>query len=181
MVVNNGLGLGFSVIGNVIGLSDFLEYSMTFISPLILTFLGGFMYFRLTRLGKRDNHQADPITLKVKKNIVGIFLLGILTGLPPCPFEFAVYVQALEYGSKFFVFGFFYVFWFSVGTVLGLFILAAFSKSIGRLQALNEKRDIVERVIAILLLCFGILSFTLAVFQINFFPQWPPPPPVEEI
>ena len=123
MTVNNLIGLGFASIGNILSLVPFLDNIVAFFSPVMSITVGSILYYKLVRRGEGDNHSFSPVALKVRKNMVAVYLLGILTGLPPCPFELAIYFQALTAGGLFFLNGLWTTLSFSLGTVAGLFML----------------------------------------------------------
>ncbi|MHA1371105.1 MAG: urease accessory protein UreH domain-containing protein [Promethearchaeota archaeon] len=176
--INNLIGIGFSALGNIFAKIPYFGDSIQFISPILTIFLGLYFFYKLYRLGKGDHHDATPISLHVKKKIFAIFLLGLLTGLPPCPFELTVYIQAMSASSGHIIYGFLHVFWFSIGTILGLFILAGLSRSLKKLKILREHgRTILEKVIAISVVIFGVVSLIMAIMNVSFFPLYTATPP----
>ncbi|MBN2152698.1 MAG: sulfite exporter TauE/SafE family protein, partial [Candidatus Lokiarchaeota archaeon] len=115
--VNAAMGFGFSVLGTIFGwVLPWIQGYEPFLSSAVAIVIGSVLYYRLVRYRKGDDHQASPVALKVRKNLVGTFLLGILTGIPPCPFELSVYFQAAAAAALGLANGVIFVFWFAVGT-----------------------------------------------------------------
>jgi ABC-type nickel/cobalt efflux system permease component RcnA len=170
--VNNVIGLGFSTLGSLFSwmLPVIQEYEH-FLAPVVSIIIGFVLYYRLAKFRKGDNHVATPVALKIKKNLFGTFLLGILTGIPPCPFELAVYIQAFGASGGYLINGVIHVFWFSVGTIVGMIFLTMVVTSFKRLDLFKEKsKDILQKTSLWILIGFGFGSFVLALFGISLFP-----------
>lgn len=128
------------------------------------------------------------------------FLLGVLAGIPPCVFELAIYTQALTFSASSGILnGIFVVFFFGIGTWIGLFPLAAFGliapaaknylnrkKTEGLSRASeteseNKKNNgnlsKIELISALSLIILGVIFLVLAIMQINIF-TWPEVPSV---
>ena len=173
MAVNNLIGIGFALLGNIFSVVPILGLFTDYLSPIASITLGIILYIRLVGYGKGDEHFAPPVTLKVKKNLLGVFFLGILTAIPPCPFEIAIYLQALSASGngKFLLNGILHVFWFSIGTIVGLFILTLFIRSVKKLEILKKRsRDLIQKIALIILIVFGIISLIFVIFDIHLFP-----------
>ncbi|MBD3352438.1 MAG: hypothetical protein GF364_13200, partial [Candidatus Lokiarchaeota archaeon] len=121
--------------------------------------------------------------------------LGLLAGIPPCVFEVAIYSQAVTFSaSSGIINGIMVVFFFGIGTWIGLFPLAAFGL-IGPLarNKFNKKDSIradenssswletsaskIELISAIFLIALGVIFLVLAILKINIF-TWPEVPPI---
>ncbi|MHA1680802.1 MAG: sulfite exporter TauE/SafE family protein [Promethearchaeota archaeon] len=175
LTINNLFGLLFSIVGGFISLNEAVDQFIEYLSPIATTVMGVILLYRLIKMGKYDEHYAIPETFKLKKKKRLIYLLGIFTGLPPCPFEFAIYFEAIKAASGYFITGIIYVFWFSVGTVIGLFILAMLLRSLRTLNLMKDKqRDTMQKIISLLLIIFGILNLFLAINGISLYPEPPP-------
>jgi ABC-type antimicrobial peptide transport system permease subunit len=62
-------------------------------------------------------------------------LLGVLAGLPPFIFENSIYLQAINYSAMYgWINGFLAVFFFGIGTWVGLFPLGLFGTMSGRIN-----------------------------------------------
>ncbi|MHA1340270.1 MAG: sulfite exporter TauE/SafE family protein [Promethearchaeota archaeon] len=155
------------------------------------------------------SQQSFEITEEFQKN-KGIFktktalFLGILAGVPPCVFEFAVYSQALAFSASSGVInGIATVFFFGIGTWIGLFPLAVFGLigPFARNQLVkrgflinnqnNNRNELdnssntnenklkikpwIEYLSAFSLIALGILFLILSILQINVF-KWPEVP-----
>nr|MDO8113548.1 sulfite exporter TauE/SafE family protein [Candidatus Sigynarchaeota archaeon] len=177
LTINNVLGFGFSAIGSFVGLIPVFQQFARYIWPIFSITLGIVLYIRLVKYRVRDNHIASPITLKVRKNLLGVYFLGILTGLPPCPFEIGAYINALEGASVILWNGVYYVISFSIGTVIGLLILTLIVTSFKKLDIFKEKsKDVMQSISCWILIGFGALSLVLSMFGLTLFPA---PPPIE--
>jgi sulfite exporter TauE/SafE len=129
------------------------------------------------------------------------FILGMVAGIPPCVFEMAIYTQALTFSASSGVInGIAVVFFFGIGTWIGLFPLAAFglvgpvarnylnkrnidhqgerdSEVLQQVKKGNGTLSKVEIISAFMLIGLGIVFLLLAIAGINIF-TWPEVPPV---
>jgi ABC-type nickel/cobalt efflux system permease component RcnA len=179
-VTNAALGSGFSFLGSLFGwiLPWLQSYEPLFSSGVAIA-IGAILYYRLVRYRKGDNHIASPISLKVRKNLVGTFVLGILTGLPPCPFELSVYFQAAGASALGFANGIIFVFWFAVGTISGMIFLTIVVTSFRKLDIFKERnKDVIQKIALWILIGFGLATLVLAMFGIRLY-QIPISLPVE--
>ncbi|MBD3188631.1 hypothetical protein GF325_17515 [Candidatus Bathyarchaeota archaeon] len=177
--INNFFGFIFSLAGTALSLNENVELLLKYISPIVTIILGIVLLYRLIAFGKQDDHYAIPETFKVKKKKLPIFLLGVITGLPPCPFELAIYIEAFRASTGYFFNGIAYVFLFSIGTVIGLFILALVLRSMRLLDFMKgNRRDVIQKFISSLLIVFGVINLLLTIAGISLFPE---PPPIEEL
>ncbi len=93
------------------------------------------------------------------------YLFGILAGFAPCIFELIIYSQCLTYSlSGFFVDGIFLVFYFSLGTFVGLFPLALAKH--GTSQMLKAKEPKTNRIL--LSMIFIIIAFNAVIMILSF-------------
>ncbi len=110
------------------------------------------------------------------------FFLGILAGLPPCVFETYIYLQAISFSaSSGFINGVAVVFFFNIGSLLGLIPLSMFGiiGSYARKRLELKKEDdkisrfqtisIIELVSSIILVIIGMVLLILALLGINVF------------
>lgn len=177
--VDNLIGAGFSAIGSFVGLIPILQNFVLYSWPIFSISLGIFLYIRLRKYRNVDDHVASPITLKIamKKKMFAFFLLGLITGLPPCPFELGAYISALGVSSTGFLNGVYYVLFFSIGTIIGLFVLTIIVTSFKKLEIFKQKnKDIMQSIACWILIGFGALVLVLAIFNIQLYPIPPSPP-----
>ncbi len=179
-VTNTALGSGFTLIGFLFGILPWFQYYEPYISSGVAITIGALLYYRLVKYRKGDNHLTNPVQLKVRKNLIGTFLLGILTGLPPCPFELSVYIQAASASGYFYANGLIFIFWFAVGTVVGMIFLTLVVTSFRKLDIFKERNvDVLQKISLWILVAFGVVRLLLALFQIPLYTIPIPPLPVE--
>ncbi|HME56536.1 MAG TPA: sulfite exporter TauE/SafE family protein [Candidatus Lokiarchaeia archaeon] len=179
--MDNIFGVAFSAIGLVAGLIQWIKTFVLYSWPIFSIALGMFLYIRLRKFRNVDDHLASPITLKIamKKNMLAFFLLGLITGLPPCPFELGAYISALGVSSTAGILsGISYVMFFSIGTIMGLFVLTIVVTSFKKLVIFKERnKDIVQSIACWILIGFGVLVLVLSFFGIYLYPNVYPAPP----
>ncbi len=171
-VVNGTMGLGFSIVGTLFGaILPWIQGAEPYFSSAVAIAFGSILYYRLVRYRKGDSHLANPITLKVRKNLVGAFLLGIITGFPPCPFELSVYFQAASASALQFGNGIIFVFWFAIGTIAGMLFLTMVVTTFRKLDIFKERnKDIIQKIALWILIGFGVATLVLALFGIRLYP-----------
>ena len=171
--INNLIGIAFSALGLFVGFIPILKTLVVYSWPIFSIGLGIFLYIRLLRFRSCDDHLASPIALKIamKKKMFAFFLLGIVTGLPPCPFELGAYVSALGVSSTGIMNGISYVFFFSIGTVIGLFVLTSIVTSFKKLEIFKQRnKDIMQTIACWILIGFGALVLLLSFFGVYMYP-----------
>ena len=141
------IGAILSYISSIIGLTVFENlnpYIINALSGLTLIFSGLIMIYQIKK--KRYWPHSEQLqelienlpTLRSRKRTS--FLLGILAGIPPCIFEIAIYVHAsilsIEYGWGN---GVWTVFFFGIGTWLGLIPLALLGTMSGKVSRFFQK------------------------------------------
>ncbi len=185
------------------GLNEYVTNGLGAISIIIS---GIIMLFQNKSFRLKPHHQQGNEISESFKESNGhfrkktAFLLGVLAGIPPCVFELAIYTQAITFSASSGVLnGIFVVFFFGIGTWIGLFPLATFGLiAPAAKNYLSRKRDVeatetaenkmlirknksslskIEVISAILLIILGIIFLILAILQINIF-TWPEVPTV---
>jgi sulfite exporter TauE/SafE len=101
------------------------------------------------------------------------FLLGLLAGYPPCIFELFIYSQCFTWSLSYgFGQGILTVFYFSLGTFIGLFLLAlakqGTSKLLGDLTE-SSKRDKLYYLMLLIIIIFNIIIMILSFFRIDIY------------
>ncbi len=103
------------------------------------------------------------------------YLFGILAGFAPCIFELMIFTQCLQYslrGGFGFIDGIFTVFYFSLGTFIGLFPLALAKHGTAQIiHAKDSKRNWILIMMIIIIILFNSLVMILSILGIHVFPQ----------
>ena len=102
------------------------------------------------------------------------YLFGILAGFAPCIFEFLIYSQCLTYslGSGLgFIDGIFTVFYFSLGTFVGLFPLAlAKQGSLLIVKPKMKRKNLIFYIMILIIIVFNTVVMLLSFLRISVFP-----------
>ncbi len=153
----------------------FDPYSIVFFGALSSTFVAIFMLFFLTRVDYTPHSHSKEIrliqNLNWDKYRTPLFM-GILAGFPPCIFELFIYSQcltlSLSYGYAEAILS---VFYFALGTVIGLFPLALAKQSteyIVREKATRRSKIFI--LMLILIIVFNTIIMILSFLRIRIFP-----------
>ena len=202
-----GLGLIFANL--IIGLFVTTAGNLIFdkIDVLIRNAIGAITivitgFYILIRVIRNDyfphSQQGDEITESFQNNKGRIskrtaFFLGMISGIPPCAMEFAIYNQALLSAPTDLLTANIMILLFGIGTYIGLFFLGTIGVigSIAR-KKLDERRKVtaeqknedlikktkkktniskIEIMSAVILLIYGFILLLLAVFGVNIYPS----------
>jgi len=153
-------------------------YAINFFGSLSSTFVAIFLLFLITRRDylPHSTHKDAIINLDWDKRRTP-YLLGVLSGFPPCIFELFIYSQCLIFSLSYGFFeAFFTVFYFSLGTFIGLFPLALAKKGFGKNpnHLSNEEKTIRRnRIYIIMLLIIIIFNTIIMIFsflRVHIFP-----------
>ncbi|MFW9773055.1 MAG: sulfite exporter TauE/SafE family protein, partial [Candidatus Thorarchaeota archaeon] len=139
-------------------------------------FAGIILLFFITRRGyiPHSKHKDDIFQFDWEKKKTP-YLFGILAGFAPCIFELFIYTQCLTYslgGALGFIDGIFIVFYFSIGTYVGLFPLALAKH--GTSQIMKTKEGRTNRVLItmiIIIIAFNTVVMILSFLRIPVFPE----------
>jgi sulfite exporter TauE/SafE len=115
--------------------------------------------------------ESSLINLDWEKNRTS-YLFGILCGFAPCIFEVIIYSQCLQYTlSSGFIEGLLIVFYFSLGTFVGLFPLALVKQGTSRFvkQKRNPRRNKIMIAMLGIIIGFNIIVMIFSYFRIDFF------------
>ena len=101
------------------------------------------------------------------------YLFGILAGFAPCIFELLIYSQCLQYSlSGIFIDGIFIVFYFSLGTFVGLFPLALAKQGTSQiLKARESKTNWILLIMILIIILFNTAVMILSFLHIRVFPE----------
>lgn len=148
-------------------------YVINFFGAFTSMFAGIFLLFFITRRDymPHSKYSKDIPTLdwELKKTP---FFFGVLAGFAPCIFELIIYSQSvtlsLGYG---FIEGFLVVFYFSLGTFVGLFPLAL-AKQGSSLIAKNKKdrKKTIFYIMILIIIVFNTIVMLLSFLRISVFP-----------
>ncbi len=99
------------------------------------------------------------------------YLFGILAGFPPCIFELFIYTQCLTYSLSYgYIEGILTVFFFSLGTFIGLYPLAiAKHSTYNAIKPKDKNRKRVFIIIILVILIFNSIIIILSILRIDIF------------
>ena len=150
------------------------DYTINFFGAVVSMFASIILLFFITRRKyiphSKYKDELSELNWEKKKTP---YLFGILAGFAPCIFELLIYSQCLQYSlSGIFIDGIFTVFYFSLGTFVGLFPLALAKH--GTSQILKTKEPKTNRVLLIMILIiiiFNTIVMILSFLRIPVFPK----------
>ena len=200
MLINLIIGSIMAYIGYVLGNAIILVNEHIFNSLGALSIIISGIYLLVQVLRRKHNphsKQESEITETFQQREGRFrkrssFFLGMLAGLPPCVFETYIYSQAITFSAgSGFINGVAIVFFFSIGSLLGLIPLSMFgiigSYARKRLKQKADKKDrgnrlqtvsIIELTSSVILIIIGFVLLILALAGINVF-KLPEIPPIE--
>lgn len=151
-------------------------YTINFFGAVTSMFAGFILLFFITRKGymphSKSKDEISHFNWEKKKTP---YLFGILAGFAPCIFEFLIYTQCLQYslgGGFGFVDGIFTVFYFSLGTFVGLFPLALAKHGTSQIIKTNQsKRNWILIVMILIIIIFNAVVMILSFLRIRVFPE----------
>ncbi len=150
-------------------------FANNFFGAFSSTFAAVFMLIYITRRGymphSKGKYSDDLGDFDWEKKRTP-YLFGILAGFPPCIFEFIVYSQVWTYSLSYgYLEGIFTVFYFSIGTFVGLFPLALAKQGTFQfLKPKDAKRNRIFFIMIILILIFNSIIMILSFLRIDVFP-----------
>ena len=142
------------------------DFTINFFGAVVSMFAGIILLFFIMRRKytphSKYKDELSELNWEKKKTP---YLFGILAGFAPCILELLIYSQCLQYSlSGIFIDGIFIVFYFSLGTFVGLFPLALAKH--GTSQILKTRESKPNRVLLIMILI--IILFNAAVMILSF-------------
>ncbi|TFG05350.1 MAG: hypothetical protein EU539_09405 [Promethearchaeota archaeon] len=149
-------------------------YAINFFGAFSSTFVAIFFLFFVSRKDytPHSKHKEEIINLNWDKRRTP-YLLGILSGFPPCIFELFIYSQCLIFSLSYgFLEALLIVFYFSLGTFIGLFPLAVAKRGF---EQKGKKEKVIGRnkIYIIMFLIIVLVNTTimiLAFLRIHIFP-----------
>lgn len=154
-------------------------YAITFFGALSSTFVAIFFLFFVTRKdyfphSRFNADKWEQINWEKRRTP---YIFGTLAGFPPCLFELFIYSQcliiSLSYG---FLEAFFTVFYFSLGTFIGLFPLALAKQGFETQLTVNTKeKNIIKRnkifiIMIMIVILFNTIIMVLSFLRVRIFP-----------
>jgi ABC-type nickel/cobalt efflux system permease component RcnA len=165
----------------VVSLIPQLIFPNLITDPYLINFFGAFTstfagIFLLVFISRRDYMPHS----KYSKEIVKLnwerkktpYLFGVLVGFAPCIFELIIYSQCLQYSLGYgFLEGFLVVFYFSLGTFIGLFPLALAKYGTSQILKPREgRRKTIFFIMISIIIVFNVFVMILSVLRISVFP-----------
>jgi sulfite exporter TauE/SafE len=149
--------------------------------PYIINFFGAFTsllagFFILFFLTRRDytphskySKEISTLDWELKKTP---FFFGILAGFAPCIFELIIYSQSFQFSLGYgFIEGLLVVFYFSLGTFVGLFPLALAKYGTSQMVKPNiKRRKAIFYLMISIIIAFNIVVMILSFLRISVFP-----------
>ena len=149
--------------------------------PHIINFFGAFTSMLagiviLCFLTKRDykphsrySQEIPSLDWELKKTP---YFFGILAGFAPCIFDLIIYSQSIQLSLGYgFIEGLLVVFYFSLGTFVGLFPFALAKYGTSQIVKPNDKRrKVIFYLMIIIIITFNILVMILSFLRISVFP-----------
>ena len=154
-------------------------YAINFFGAVSSMFAGVILLFFIMMRGyiphSKQKEELSQLNWEKKKTP---YLFGILAGFPPCIFELLIYSWCLQWslqGGLGFIDGIFTVFYFSLGTFVGLFPLAIAKQSTSQFMKTsnNKKKHLVLIIMIFIVIIFNLIVMILSFLSIPVFPKVP--------
>jgi len=150
------------------------DFTINFFGAVVSMFAGIILLFFIARRKyiPHSKYKDELSKLNWEKNKTP-YLFGILAGFAPCIFELLIYSQCLQYSlSGIFIDGIFIVFYFSLGTFVGLFPLAlAYHGTSQILKAREPKTNWTLLIMILIIILFNATVMILSFLRIRVFPE----------
>ncbi|MHA1507736.1 MAG: urease accessory protein UreH domain-containing protein [Promethearchaeota archaeon] len=149
--------------------------------PFVINFFGAFtsmlagivILFFLTRRDytphSKYSKEISTLDWELKKTP---FFFGILAGFAPCIFELIIYSQSFQFSLGYgFIEGLLIVFYFSLGTFVGLFPLALAKYGTSQMVKPNiKRRKAIFYLMILIIIAFNSVVMILSFLRISVFP-----------
>ncbi len=153
-------------------------YAINFFGAFSSTFVAIFFLFFITRKDYLPHSKRKDSIMNLdwdKRRTPYIF--GLLAGFPPCLFELYIYSQCLIYSLSYgWLEGFFTVFYFSLGTFIGLFPLALAKQTAQTImpkemeESKKKRKNTIYIIMLLIIIGFNIVIMILSFLRIHIFP-----------
>lgn len=162
-LIDTSLGFLFALVG--VNLLDAYKAILELIAGLITIVFGFFMFtgWSITHITHHHNGVSSngaKISERVKMSTALLF--GLIRGLPPCPFELAVFIWAASMGSV--LIGTLTVFIFGLGTTTGLIPLGFLMGGISGVAKKTKYADWIPKISGVTVVGIGI---ALTIFSLT--------------
>jgi len=148
-------------------------YVINFFGAFTSMFASIFILFFITRrdYAPHSKYSKDIPSLdwELKKTP---YFFGVLAGFAPCIFELIIYSQAVQLSLGYgFIEGFLVVFYFSLGTFVGLFPLALAKQGSSLIaKKKNDRKKTIFYVMILIIIVFNTIVMLLSFLRISVFP-----------
>ena len=150
------------------------DFTINFFGAVVSMFAGIILLFFITikKYMPHSKYKDELSDLNWEKNKTP-YLFGILAGFAPCIFELLIYSQCLQYSlSGIFIDGIFIVFYFSLGTFIGLFPLALAKHGTSQIRKSKElKKNWILIIMILIIIIFNTVVMILSFLRIPVFPE----------
>ncbi len=150
------------------------DYTINFFGAVVSMFAGIILLFFIIRRKymPHSKHKDEISELNWQKKKTP-YLFGILAGFAPCIFELLIYSQCLQYSLSGNIFdAIFSVFYFSLGTFVGLFPLALAKHGTTQiLKAREPKTNWILLTMIFIIIVFNATVMILSFLRIRVFPE----------
>ena len=152
------------------------SFTINFFVALMYVFAGFILLLIITKKGYiPHSKQKDEIFQFNWEKKKTPYLFGILAGFAPCIFEIFIYSQCLAYsltGGLGFIDGIFTVFYFSLGTFIGLFPLALAKHGTSQIiKSDKTRRNRILIVMIFIIIAFNTIVMILSFLKVRVFPE----------
>ncbi len=151
------------------------SFTVNFFGAVSSMFAGFILLFFITRKDyfPHSKHKDEIFQFNWEKKKTP-YLFGIVAGFAPCIFEVFIYSQCLTYslgGGFGFLDGIFTVFYFSLGTFIGLFPLALAKHGTSQIiKSDKSKKNLILIVMILIIIAFNTVVMILSFLKIRVFP-----------
>jgi len=149
--------------------------------PYVINFFGAFTsmfasIFLLFFITRRDymphskySKDIPSLDWELKKTP---YFFGVLAGFAPCIFELIIYSQSVQLSLGYgFIEGLLVVFYFSLGTFVGLFPLALAKQGSSRIvRSKKDKKNTIFYIMIFIIIIFNTIVMLLSFLRISVFP-----------
>ena len=151
----------------------FDPYTVNFFGAFTSMFAGIFLLFFFMRYDymPHSKYSKSIVKLNWESNKTPYFF-GVLVGFAPCIFELIIYSQCLQFSlSHGFVEGILVVFYFSLGTFVGMFPLALAKQGTSYVtKPKDSKRTLIFYIMLSIIIVFNTVVLILSFLHIPVFP-----------
>lgn len=149
------------------------RYASNFFGALSSTFVAiGFLFFVTVKDYMPHSRYKDEITQLDWQKVRTPYLFGLLAGFPPCFFELFIYSQCFTYSLSYsLTAGFLTVFYFSLGTFIGLYPLALAQYGTARFFSPKDgnKKNTIFYLMLVIIIIFNVIVMILSFFRFDVF------------